>query len=371
MSFHTKYPTTTFIVDLEAQYVNPPIAQLFEARPHTETDEFREPPLYPPCSAFPKSRFRRIDNDFPPFECYFTTRRTYANSYSLRPEFATPTTALRSELRMFIRHSDYVLDDTFQTLRSSVDNEETYSGDDMCAALLECSNLTATVTSAYRKSLLADSSFNRWKAMMCECYTKVDMGLTILATSVADEYDGEWRLFDDRVIVWLVQLLLETLIPTCVNLESCISRWYENVTLWSARNYVEPTLYFGVLSRTPRAHVTYQPHVQFESAESTSETPTARSTRSSSRTAIRSRSQRPSMTARKSYYEKRTKPISTSVTSPSEADLSRFDFLSENANVETAEVQDESVSSNAQRDVSQDVSGRSSRPRRPRSPPFR
>jgi len=98
--------------------------------------------------------------------------------------------------------------------------------------------------------------------MMCECFTKVDMGLTILATSVADEYDGEWRLFDDRVIVWLVGLLLETLVPTCVNLESCVSRWYENVTLWSARNYVEPTLYFGVLSRTPRAHATAQPHVR-------------------------------------------------------------------------------------------------------------
>ena len=145
MSFHTKYPTTTFIVDLEAHDVNPPIATLFDARPHTETDEVREPPLYPPCSAFPKSRFRRIDNDFPPFECYFTNRRTNVRSYTLRPEFATP---LRSELRMFLPHSEYVLDDTFQTLRSSVDNEETYSGDDMCAALLECSNLAASVTTA-------------------------------------------------------------------------------------------------------------------------------------------------------------------------------------------------------------------------------
>jgi len=47
-------------------------------------------------------------------------------------------------------------------------------------------------------------------------------------------------------------------------------------------------------SRTPRAHATAH------------EAQTVRSTRSSSRTAIRSRSQRPSMTARKAYYEKCT-----------------------------------------------------------------
>ena len=65
-----------------------------------------------------------------------------------------------------------------------------------------------------------ETSFNRWKVMLMDTYYKIHVGLEILATSVYCEVDGEWRVFDNRVIIWLVDILLmDESIPILENSE--------------------------------------------------------------------------------------------------------------------------------------------------------
>jgi hypothetical protein len=183
----------------------------------------------------------------PPYECYFIKRRLNTKKFTLREELAVPMTYLRATLRCFMRHASYVLTDNLEELRSMLDDGITFTADDMSNSLLGAADAAATVASAFRRVLIQEPSFNRWMSMMLETYYKMDAGLTSLGTSVAVEVDGEWRLCDNRTIVWLVGVLLRGIEVNVINQESYVSRWQENVNLWTTRNFNDPNYYLGVL----------------------------------------------------------------------------------------------------------------------------
>jgi len=180
-------------------------------------------------------------------------------------------------------------------MQSVLDDGFTFSADDMSNALLDSADAAATVATAFRRLLILEPAFNRWMSMMLETFYKMDAGLTSLATSVSVEVDGEWRLCDNRVIVWLVQILLKSIEINVINQEPCVSRWQENVSLWTTRNFNNTNYYLGVLSCTPRAYARAGTHITFEEEVSSttsapSTEPPKRARRSGSRMAIRSRS---------------------------------------------------------------------------------
>jgi len=162
----------------------------------------------------------------------------------------------------------------------------------IATALLEASNTAASIATEYQTWMEGDNIFNRWKLMFMDVFIKIFTGLEILGMSIANEVDGEWRHMDNRVCIWLSDLLVVMLSPRVSNLESCVSRWIENIHLWSTRNY-PPHMYLGLLGRLPRAIVDMTPRKEVAFATSSSTSTSVRSglpSRQRSRTATRSKS---------------------------------------------------------------------------------
>ena len=211
-----------------------------------------DPPPYPPSEAYPSKQFPRINRKNPPPECYFV-RPIVDYKVTIGPKFAIPMQQLRNKLRDLTRYTSYIFAPTITEMER--EQEDSYSADDMVNIQLDSANLALDIASSYKERIEMETSFNRWKIMLMDTYYKIHVGLEILATSVYCEVDGEWRVFDNRIILWLVTILIDILCGTLANPESCMTRWWENTNLWSCRNY-HYSLYAGCVGRLGRA-VTY------------------------------------------------------------------------------------------------------------------
>ena len=243
--FQGKYPLlVTFDSD-----GTPPILERIESKPHYDDDFYMDPPPYPPSEAYPTKQFPRINRKNPPPECYFV-RPIVDYKVTIGPRFAIPMKQLRNKLRDLIRYTSYIFAPTITEMER--EQEDSYSADDMVNILLDSANLALDIASSYKERIEMETSFNRWKIMLMDTYYKIHVGLEILATSVYCEVDGEWRVFDNRIILWLVTILIDILCGTLANPESCMTRWWENTNLWSCRNY-HYSLYAGCVGRLGRA----------------------------------------------------------------------------------------------------------------------
>jgi len=283
-AFQSNYPT---VVYMDSDYNDgPPLMTFLEVRPHVEAEELVLPPPYPPTSRFDTACFPRIDRSNPPVECFFISA-SKQSSNRLHIRFRDIIAQLREQISNIRRGASYLFGNTYRQLTSW--DDECWTASEIASGILEAAGVAAGVSAEY-ETWIAREPFNRWKLMFMEVFLKVYTGLIVMSTSVSEEVDGEWRYFDNKVIIWLLRLLDDFLNPYVANLESCITRWLENVHLWSTRNY-KTTMYLGLLGRLPRACSTTsttapaRPGVAFATP-----TPAFMSTSTRSRMANRSKS---------------------------------------------------------------------------------
>ena len=252
-AFDTYHPVVT-LLDTELA-LGPPLLsrhQFTNTHPHFDKDYFDCPPAYHPSSRYPRVEFSRVDVDAPPYECMFV-KPTKVLDNKIKPYIKLMIGDLRTKLREIHRGARYLFASTYEDL-TSWNEEENWTPGDIATALLDASSAAASIATEYQSWMEGDNIFNRWKLMFMDVFIKLFTGLEILGMSIANEVDGEWRYMDNRVCIWLSDILVGILSPRVSNLESCASRWIENVHLWSTRNY-PPHMYLGLLGRLPRAIV--------------------------------------------------------------------------------------------------------------------
>ena len=69
MTFQSVYPLQYYLED--APPYRPPLVEKEPVKPHIDSEEFLEPPPYPPTSQFPTVHHPRVNVLNPPYECYF------------------------------------------------------------------------------------------------------------------------------------------------------------------------------------------------------------------------------------------------------------------------------------------------------------
>ena len=213
----------------------PPLISL-TAAPLEYREIFMQPPKYPEMEPG-GPRPERVKRSQAPPECYFldskyTSReeKNKANPKRNRETSVKPNlkpheetlACLRKSLKQFLPLDPWDPQTDFSEARQD---------------LLLMHRLAMELTEDKAEYLLSCPYVHYPQTLFRDAFYYVASGILLIIPQFYLEPTDRVRYFDDSVMMWMLDELNEILSPDVRSLEPCAERWYQNVKLWSLRNF--------------------------------------------------------------------------------------------------------------------------------------